>query len=132
VERVAKSRAVFWGDYQALIDVMNFYKSRPMGDMGLSTENEATVRVVRLSLMLDHEIYQRIRFHFFRLHCQFVSGNDRRASYDYFMLTCGPVSAKSQTLAPDGALSMIGDDGARIIGARLGENELLTSPGAVA
>jgi hypothetical protein len=48
------------------------------------------------------------------------------------MLTCGPVSAKSQTLAPDGGLSMIGDDGARIIGARLAENELLTGPGAAA
>jgi hypothetical protein len=132
VERVAKSRAIFWGDYQALSDPLNFYKSRPMGEMGLSTENEATVRVVRLSRMLDHEIYRRIRLNFFRLHCQFVSGNDRRASYDYFMLTCGPVSAKSQTLAPDGALSMIGDDGARIIGARLAEKELLTSPGAAA
>ena len=132
VERVAKSRAIFWGDYQALSDPLNFYKSRPMGEMGLSTENEAIVRVVRLSLMLDDEMYRRIRLNFFRLHCQFVSGNDRRTSYDYFMLTCGPVSAKSQTLAPDGALSMIGDDGARIIGARLAENELLTSPGAAA
>ena len=80
--------------------------------MGLSTENEPIVRVVKLSQMLDHEMYQRIRLNFFRLRCQFVSGNDRRTSYDYFMLTCGPVSAKSQTLAPDGALSMIGDDGA--------------------
>jgi hypothetical protein len=132
VERMAKSRAIFWGDYQALSDPLNFYKSRPMGDMGLSTENEATVRVVRLSLMLDDEMYRRIRLNFFRLHCQFVSGNDRRASYDYFMLTCGPVSAKSQTLAPDGALSMIGDDGARIIGARRAETELLASPGAAA
>jgi hypothetical protein len=99
-----------------------------MAEMGLSTENEPTVRVVKLSQMLDHEMYQRIRLNFFRLHCQFVSGNDRRTSYDYFMLTCGPVSAKSQTLAPDGALSMIGDDGARIVGARLVENKLLTSP----
>jgi hypothetical protein len=132
VERVAKSRAIFWGEYQALTDLLNFYKSRPMAEMGLSTENEPTVRVVKLSQMLDHEMYQRIRLNFFRLHCQFVSGNDRRTSYDYFMLTCGPVSAKSQTLAPDGALSMIGDDGARIVGARLAENELLTSPGAAA
>ena len=46
MERVAKSRAIFWGDYQARIDPLNFYKSRPMADMGLSTENEATVRVV--------------------------------------------------------------------------------------
>ena len=132
MERVAKSRAIFWGDYQALTDPLNFYKSRPMAEVGLSPENEATVRVVRLGRMLDHDMYRRIRLHFFRLHCQFVSGNDRRTSYDYFMLTCGPVSAKSQTLASDGALSMIGDDGARIIGARLAENELLTSPAAAA
>ena len=132
MERVAKSRAIFWGDYQALIDVMNFYKSRPMADMGLSTENEATVRIVKLSRMLDDDIYRRIRLHFFRLHCQFVSGNDKRTSYDYFMLTCGPISAKSQTLAPDGAVSMIADDGGLIASAPLSESELPARPGAAA
>jgi hypothetical protein len=130
MERVAKSRAIFWGDYQALVDPLNFYKSRPMAEMGLSTEDEPTVRVVRLSQMLDDDMYQRIRLNFFRLHCQFISGNDRRALYDYFMLVCGPVSAKSQTLAPDGAVSMIADDGALISGAPL--SELRTSPGAAA
>src|SRR6476620_10317010 len=90
MERVAKSRAIFWGDYQALIDPLNFYKSRPMADMGLSTENEATVRVVKLSRMLDHDMYRRIRLNFFRVHCTSVRGNHRRTSYDYFMLTCGP------------------------------------------
>jgi hypothetical protein len=132
VERVARSRAIFWGDYQAIVDPLNFYKSRPMAEMGLSTENEATVRVVRLSLMLDHDIYQRIRLNFFRLHCQFVSGNDKRTSYDYFMLTCGPVSAKSQTLAPDGAMAMIADDGGLVASAPLSESELPNSPGAAA
>jgi hypothetical protein len=132
IERVAKSRAIFWGDYQALIDPLNFYKCRPMAEMGLSTENEATVRVVKLSRMLDHDIYRRIRLHFFRLHCQFVSGNDRRTSYDYFMLTCGPISAKSQTLAPDGAVSIIADDGGLIASAPLSESEPLGSPGAAA
>jgi hypothetical protein len=132
MQRVAESRAIFWGDYQALIDPLNFYKSRPMADMGLSTENEPTVRVVKLSRMLDDDMYRRIRFNFFRLHCQFVSGNDRRTSYDYFMLTCGPISAKSQTLAPDGAVSMIADDGGLIASAPLSEGELLGSPGAAA
>jgi hypothetical protein len=130
IERVAKSHAIFWGDYQALADLMNFYKSRPMAEMGLSTENEATVRIVKLSRMLDYEIYRRVRLDFFRLHCQFVSGNDRRASYDYFMLTCGPNSAKSQTLAADGALSMIADDGGLIGSAPPSVSELLGSPGA--
>ncbi|MGY4622746.1 hypothetical protein ACVWY3_000502 [Bradyrhizobium sp. USDA 4486] len=132
MERVAKSPAIFWGDYQALVDLLNFYKSRPMAEMGLSTENEATVRVVKLSRMLDDDIYRRIRFNFFRLHCQFVSGNDRRTSYDYFMLTCGPVSAKAQTLAPDGAVSMIAEDGGLIASAPLSESELPGSPVAAA
>jgi hypothetical protein len=132
MERVANSRAIFWGDYQALIDLLNFYKSRPMAEMGLSTENEATVRVVKISRMLNDDMYQRIRFNFFRVHCQFVSGNDRRTSYDYFMLTCGPISAKSQTLAPDGAVSMIADDGGLIASAAPSEDELPSRPGAAA
>jgi hypothetical protein len=132
MQRVAKSHAIFWGDYQALVDPLNFYKCRPMAEMGLPTEDEATVRVVRLRRMLDHDIYRRIRFNFFRLHCQFVSGNDRRTSYDYFMLTCGPVSAKSQTLAPDGAVSMIADDGGLVTSAPLSESEPPGSPGAAA
>jgi hypothetical protein len=132
MERVAKSRAIFWGDYQALVDLLNFYKSRPMAEMGLSTENEATVRIVKISRMLDPDMYQRIRFGFFRVHCQFVSGNDRRTSYDYFMLTCGPISARSQTLAPDGAVSMIADDGGLIASTPLSESELPSNPSAAA
>jgi hypothetical protein len=132
MESVAKSRAIFWGDYQALVDPLNFYKSRPMAEMGLSTENEATVRVVRFSRMLDDDIYRRIGFNFFRLHCQFVSGNDRRASYDYFMLTCGPISARSQTLASDGAVSMIADGGGLVANPPLSESELPSSPGTAA
>jgi hypothetical protein len=48
------------------------------------------------------------------MHCQFISGNDKRALYDYFMLVCGPISAKFQMLAADGAMSMIGENGALI------------------
>lgn len=132
MERVARARAIFWGDYQALIDPLNFYKSRPMADMGLPADNEATVRVVRLRRMLDPDTYRRIRLHFFRLHCQFVSGNDRRTSYDYFMLTCGPVSAKSQTLAPDGAVSMIAADGGLVAHTPRTESERLVGAGAPA
>lgn len=129
MERVAASAAIFWGDYQALVDPLNFYKSRPMAEMGLSKENEATIRIVRLSLMLHRDMYRRIRFNFFRLHCQFVSGNDRRTSYDYFMLVCGPISAKSQTLASDGAVSMIAADGALVARAPRSGGGLLESAG---
>jgi hypothetical protein len=114
VARVALSPGIFWGDYQARADIMNFYNTNPMAEMALPTEDGPVVRLVELGRMLDHAMYRRIRLKFYRLHCQFISGNDRRAPYDYFMLVCGPVSAKSQTIAADGAVSMIGEDGALI------------------
>jgi hypothetical protein len=119
VERVARSHGIFWGDYQARVDILNFYNIRPMAEMALTTENEPIVRLVEIGQMLEHAFYRRIRRNLYRLHCQFISGNDRRAVYDYFMLVCGPVSAKSQTLAQDGAVSMFGDDGALISGPPL-------------
>jgi pimeloyl-ACP methyl ester carboxylesterase len=112
VERVTRSPGIFWGDYQARIDLLNFYDTHPMAEMALPTEYEPVVRLVEFGKMLEHAMYRRIRLNFYRLHCQFVSGNDKRASYDYFMLVCGPISAKSQTLAADGALSTITEDGA--------------------
>jgi hypothetical protein len=112
VERVTRSPGIFWGDYQARIDLLNFYDAHPMAEMALPAEYEPVVRLVEIGKMLEHAMYRRIRLNFYRLHCQFVSGNDKRASYDYFMLVCGPISAKSQTLAADGALSAITEDGA--------------------
>ncbi|MBV9532847.1 MAG: hypothetical protein JO283_17745 [Bradyrhizobium sp.] len=112
VERVARGPGIFWADYQARIDVLNFYNTKPMAEMALPTEHEPVVKLVEFSRMLERRIYRRIRLRFYRLHCQFISGNDKRALYDYFMLVCGPVSAKSQTLSADGAISMIGKDGA--------------------
>jgi hypothetical protein len=45
------------------------------------------------------------------VHCQFVSANDLRASYDYFMMVCGPVPVETQVRTADGAVAAIGDDG---------------------
>jgi hypothetical protein len=127
VARVALSPGIFWGDYQARVDIMNFYNTNPMAEMGLPTEDGPVVRLVEFGRMLDHAMYRRIRLKFYRLHCQFISGNDSRAPYDYFMLVCGPVSAKSQTLAADGAVSMIGEDGA-LTSAPPSGSEPLTEP----
>jgi hypothetical protein len=82
-----------------------------MAEMALPTEFEPIVGLVEIGQMIEHAMYRRIRLNFYRLHCQLVGGNDKRASYDYFMLVCGPVLAKSQTLAADGALSIITEDG---------------------
>jgi hypothetical protein len=127
VAHVALSPGIFWGDYQARVDIMNFYNTNPMAEMALPTEDGPVVRLVEFGRMLEHAIYRRIRLKFYRLHCQFISGNDRRASYDYFMLVCGPLSAKSQTLAADGAVSVIEEDGS-LISAPPSCNEPLAEP----
>lgn len=112
VQRVADAPGIFWGDYQARIDIMNFYDTDPMREMALESAGKPVVRLVEISRMLERAVYRRIRLRFFRVHCQFISGNDRRAAYDYFMLVCGPRSAQCQTVAPDGAIRMFGDNGA--------------------
>ncbi len=111
VERVASQQSIFWGDYQAIADVMNFYKSDPLAAMGLATRGVPLVRRVRIRHMLDAAVYARIRYHPLRMHLQFVSGNNRRTTYDYFMLLCGPLTVERQVRA-DGAVSAIGADGA--------------------
>lgn len=118
-ERVARAPGIFWGDYQSRIDIMNFYNTDPMAEMSLTTKHGPVVRFIEFSRALERRVYRRIRFRFYRLHCQFISGNDKRDFYDYFMLVCGPISAKSQTLASEGAVSMIGEDGT-LIGAPAG------------
>jgi hypothetical protein len=111
-EHVASAPGVFWGDYQARIDIMNFYNTNPAAEMALTTVGGPVVRLVEIGRMLEHAVYREMRLRFFRLHCQFISGNDRRAAYDYFMLVCGPCSAECQTLSQDGAMSTIDIDGA--------------------
>ena len=107
---VAQAPQIFWGEYQALTDVMNFYKSDPVAALGLPGSGPL-VRVVRISRMLQPQTYRRFRRNFFRVHCQFVSGNDLRAAYDYFMMVCGPLSVESQVRSPDGAVGAIGSGG---------------------
>ena len=109
--RVSRSPGVFWVEYQALTDIMNFYKTDPVRECGLEPTGRPIIRRVRISHMLEPDSYRRVRRNFYRLHCQFVSGNDRRAIYDYFMLVCGPLPVEQQARLREGAASEIGDNG---------------------
>ena len=110
VERVAHSPAIFWGEYQALTDVMNFYKADPIACMGLSGRSPI-IRQVRVRAMLEPAAYARVKGNFFRVHCQFVSANDRRAAYDYFMFVCGPFATEDEVRSQDGAISAMAAGG---------------------
>ena len=107
---------------------LNFYDVDPMAEMSLPSKPGPVIRLVEFGRMLEHDMYRRIRLRFYRLHSQFVSGNDKRASYDYFMLVCGPVSARYQTVAVDGALSIIGEEGSLKFAPCLSEQAPHISP----
>jgi hypothetical protein len=110
--RVAAARSPFWVDYQARADWLSFFKTDPVAGSRLRATGRPVLRNARIRDMVDPAAYIQLRRNFYRLHCQFVSGNERRASYDYFMLFCGPLSAEYQVSLPDGARSAIGKDGA--------------------
>lgn len=111
VARVSAARAVFWADYQARSDVMNFFDRDPLSEMGLPATGSPLIRSVSIRRMLDPARYPRIRRNWYRMHCQFVRGNDRRAPYDYFMLTCGPIGAEQQARSKEGAMLAIDTEG---------------------
>jgi hypothetical protein len=76
--RVSRAPGLFWVDYQALTEVMNFYRTDPVREWDCSPP--AIIRSVRIRHMLQPASYRRVRRNLYRVHCQFVSGNDRRAS----------------------------------------------------
>lgn len=111
VARLSAFPALFWADYQARSDVMNFYRSDPLPLMGLAKTDSPLIRSVSIRRMLDPARYPRIRRNWYRMHCQFVRGNDRRAPYDYFMFTCGPLDAERQARLKEGAMHAFDTEG---------------------
>jgi hypothetical protein len=95
IRRLASEPSVLWIDCQARKDIMNFWDFDPVAGIGVVAGAERcnpTIWIVRLRDMLTDDAYRRLRFSYFRMHYQFVMGNNRRAPYDYFLLVCGPVS----------------------------------------
>jgi hypothetical protein len=109
-ERVSSAPGVFWGEYQADSDVMNFHKRNPFTAMNLPPRDMPLLRMVRVQEWSDQLISVPLHLRPFRMHMQFVMGNNLRNAYDYFMLVCGPLHVEHQ-MRGDGALSALGPDG---------------------
>ncbi len=68
VEALSRHGQVRWTDYQALIDIINFYRIDPFARMGLThVRKGAFPRVLRVRIrqMLDRAYYRQIRHNFF-------------------------------------------------------------------
>ena len=111
---LVKETSIAWAEYHARSDAISFYKFDPVSltrFYGDPIRGKPLMRRVRLQHMLERSTYWRFRLRFMRLHYQFIMANERRTTYDYFMMVCGPVPFARMVLAPAGAAELIAPDG---------------------
>jgi hypothetical protein len=126
VGRVANAPAIYWVEYQALVDIINVYKVDPVVALGLPPAGKPIVKIIRIRHMVEEHTYRRFHLNFLRIHRQAVMGNERRYFYDYYMLCCGPIPLKARVEYPDQAVAAFAPDGSLI------EEALVTAPAAAA
>lgn len=88
-----------WVEYQSLTDIINFYKTDPVKEMGLVNNRPdefPMVRQVRMREMLEPKVYARVKRNFFRVHYQFIMANTRPYNYDFFAICCAPAYLKQR------------------------------------
>jgi hypothetical protein len=111
VASVASDPDIYWAEFQAMTDIVNFYKSNPVTDLGLPPMPMPVVQIVRIKHMLKPETYKSMKTDFFRVHRQFVMANEARYFYDYYMMCCGPVALPQRVVYHDGAVDAFAPDG---------------------
>jgi len=114
IRTVADEPSVHWVEYQSRADPISFYRFNPATLRRIrGTDDELAarppVRRVHIKDMLQPATFARYRLRVLRLHYQFVMANERRASYDYFMMICGPLLTKEWTTNPLGLLDFFAD-----------------------
>ncbi|MEX2128351.1 MAG: hypothetical protein WD871_08935 [Xanthobacteraceae bacterium] len=111
VHAVASDPHLYWAEFQAISDIVNFYKSNPVTDLDLPPADKPIVQIVRVKHMLKPETYAGLKRDFFRVHRQFVMANEQRYFYDYYMICCGPIPLPLRVTYHDGAVNSFAPDG---------------------
>lgn len=111
VHAVAKDPHIHWFEFQAISDIVNFYKSNPVTDLGMPDAGKPIVQIVRVKHMLKRETYNGLKRDFFRVHRQFVMGNEQRYFYDYYMICGGPVPLPQRVADQEGSVKAFAVDG---------------------
>ncbi len=111
VARVSQHKAVFWVDFESMLDIISFYKVDPVKALGLPETGRPIIKRVHVRDMLNRHTYRRFRGNFFRLHRQLVMGNDKRYFYDYFMICCGPFRFETRLRDPESMTAAFAPDG---------------------
>lgn len=92
VGTIARNPAIFWLDVQCLTDAIHFYKVPVAAVTGHPDAPAAKMLFIRVKQMLTAEHYKKIKLDFLRVHRQYVLGPDLQASFDFTLLTAGPLA----------------------------------------
>lgn len=96
LKRIAIEPSIQWIDVQSRKDVMVFFDVDPVSAVGIDAGPQKcnpAIWKVRMRDLFAPGTYNKERWNFYRIHFQYVMGNDVRATYDYVMLCCSPLGA---------------------------------------
>lgn len=125
--RVSAEPGIFWAEYQARHDAINFHKFHPVLLRRTQFETPGAegatpaprLRDANLKTMVNAGNFRRHRWSPMRLHYQFMLANEKRALYDYFMFVCGPVPFAELVDDRSGPVRRFAADGSLLPAARL-------------
>ncbi len=111
VGRVGAERSLFWVEYQAKVDFINFHKTDPVADLGNPPTGRPLVRSVRMRDMMSEADYKRAQRNLLLIHRQFVMPNGRRYFYDFYQICFGPMLLHERISLGETAAAAFAADG---------------------
>jgi pimeloyl-ACP methyl ester carboxylesterase len=113
VERVAAEDSISWGEFQSRQDPISFFSFDPVALRPFEDNagGKPHIRLINFRDLVTPQRMRRLLLSFMRVHYQFVMAAERRGTYDFFMLVCGPAPLARAVWAPRGCAELIGDDG---------------------
>jgi hypothetical protein len=111
VGRVGADPDLFWVEYQAKVDFINFHKTDPVADLGNRPTGRPIVKPVRMRDMMSDEDYRRARRNMLLIHRQFVMPNGKRYFYDFYQICFGPLTLRQRVALGDRAARAFAADG---------------------
>jgi len=111
IGRVGAEGDVFWVEYQAKVDPINFYKTDPVADLGNPATGRPVVRQIRIRNMMTAADYRRAQRSSLHLHRQFVMPNGKRYFYDFYQMSFGPLSLATRLKLGDRTAEIFSREG---------------------
>ncbi len=111
VGRVGAEKDVYWVEYQAKVDPINFYKTDPVADLGNPAMGRPIVRQIRIRDMMTEIDYRKAQRSSLHLHRQFVMPNGQRYFYDFYQISFGPMAFRFRVRLGDRAATLFNQAG---------------------